>query len=85
MISFGPAGGDPPVPVAPPTPPVPMLPPTPLVALSTQALLAQCWLAPHACAQLPQSVLLLVVSTQAVPHMVCPPAQLDMQALLLQT
>jgi hypothetical protein len=42
-------------------------------------------LAPHACAQLPQSVLLLVVSTQAVPHMVCPAAQLDMHALLLQT
>jgi hypothetical protein len=42
-------------------------------------------LAPQACAQLPQSVLLLVVSTQAVPHMVCPAVQLDMQALLLHT
>jgi hypothetical protein len=33
----------------------------------------------------PQSVLLLVVSAQAVPHKVCPAAQPDMQALLLHT
>ena len=30
-------------------------------------------------------VLLLVVSTQAVPHRVCPPVQLEVHALLLQT
>jgi hypothetical protein len=61
-----------------------MLPPAPLV-LATQALPAQCWLLVHACPQLPQSVLLLVVSTHAVPHRVCPPVQLEVQALLLHT
>jgi hypothetical protein len=50
-----------------------------------QALPAQCWLAPQACPHAPQSVLLLVVSTQAVPHRVCPPAQVEVHAVLLQT
>jgi len=45
------------------------MPPAP-AWLATQALLAQCWLAPHAWPQLPQSVLLVVVSAQAVPHRV---------------
>jgi hypothetical protein len=84
VISFGAAGAEPPAPVIPPAPVVPALPPAP-VELSTQALPAQCWLPVHACPQLPQSVLLLVVSTHAVPHRVCPTAQPDMQALLLQT
>jgi hypothetical protein len=61
-----------------------MLPPAPVV-LATQVLPAQCVLPVHACPQLPQSVLLVVVSTQAVPHRVCPPMQLDVHALLLQT
>jgi hypothetical protein len=52
---------------------------------STQALLAQRWVGPQACPQAPQSELLLVVSTQAVPHPVCPAAQEDVQAPLLHT
>ena len=85
VINFGAAGGEPPAPVIPPLPVMPPFPPAPVVELATQALLAQCWLAPHACPHVPQSVLLLVVSTQAVPHRVCPPVQLEVHALLLQT
>ena len=83
----------PPVPVEPPVllppvpvPPVPVLPPVPVVTLSTQALLAQCWVAVQACPQEPQFAVLLVVSTQAVLlHRVWPLAQLEPQLLLLQT
>jgi hypothetical protein len=53
--------------------------------LSTQLLLAQCWLDPHACPQVPQFASLLVASTQAVPHSIWPPEQLELQLLLLQT
>ena len=84
---------EPPVPVVPPLlveppvplPPVPLLPPVPEVTLSTQALLAQCWVDPQACPQEPQFAALLVVSTQAVPHKVWVPEQLELQLLLLQT
>ena len=78
----------PPLPVVPPVltpPPVPVLPPVPVVTLSTQALLVQFWVAVQACPQLPQFAASLVVSTQAVPHMVWPLAQLELQLLLLQT
>jgi hypothetical protein len=56
-----------------------------VVELATQVLLAQCWSPAQAWPQVPQSVLLVAVSAQAVPHRVCPAAQLDVQALLLQT
>ena len=75
----------PPVPGAPAIPPVPVLPPVPVVTLSTQALLAQCWVAPQACPQVAQFAVSLVVSTQAVPHMVWLLEQLELQLLLLQT
>jgi len=42
----------------------------PVVTLSTQALLAQCWVEPQAWPQLPQFAALLVVSTQLLPHSV---------------
>jgi hypothetical protein len=72
----------PPVPVA---PPVAVLPPVPVVMLSAQALLAQCWVDPQACPQLPQFAASLVRSTQAVPHSIWLPEQLALQLLLLQT
>jgi hypothetical protein len=72
----------PPVPVE---PPVPVLPPVPVVTLSTQALLAQCWLDAQACPQVPQLAALVVVSTHAVPHSISLPEQLELQLLLLQT
>jgi len=85
----------PPVPVAPPEPVPPAMPPVPLdppvdppvpvVTLSTQALLAQCWVDPQACEQVPQFAASLVVSTQAVPHSIWLPEQLELQLLLLQT
>ena len=77
----------PPVPVDPPVavPPVPVDPPVPVVTLSTQALLAQCWVAPQACPQAPQFAALVVVSTQAVPHSIWLPEQPELQLLLLQT
>jgi hypothetical protein len=78
VITIGMAGAEPPVPPPPPVPPVPGAP-------STQALLAQCWVDEHACPQLPQFGLLVVVSTHAVPHTVWPPEQPELQALLLQT
>jgi hypothetical protein len=90
-----PVPGDPPVavdpplpvdpPVDPPLPVNPLLPPVPVVTLSTQELLAQCWVDVQALLQLPQFALLLVVSTQLDPQSVCPLAQLELQALLLQT
>jgi hypothetical protein len=80
-----PVAVDPPLPVAPPVPVNPLLPPVPVVTLSTQELLAQCWVAVQAMLQLPQFALLLVVSTQLDPHKVWPLAQLELQLLLLQT
>jgi hypothetical protein len=71
----------PPVPFEPPV----LLPPVPVVMLSTQALLAQCWVELHACPQEPQLAASPVVSTQAVPHMVWLLEQLELQLLLLQT
>jgi len=91
-VAVPPVPVDPPVlpafPAVPPVPgfpPVPVLPPVPVVMLSTQALLAQCWVDPQACPQLPQSAMSLVVSVQAVPHSVWLPEQLELQLLLLQT
>ena len=55
------------------------------MTLSTQALLAQCWVDPQACPQVPQFAASLVVSTQAVPHSIWLPEQLELQLLLLQT
>jgi hypothetical protein len=86
----------PPVPVVPPVlpafpaaPPVPdeppVLPPVPVVMLSTQALLAQCWVPVQACPQAPQFAASLLVSTQAVPQVVWLLEQLELQLLLLQT
>ena len=77
----------PPAPVEPPValPPVPVEPPEPVVTLSTQALLAQCWVEPQACPQVPQFAALVVVSTQAVPQSIWLPEQLELQLLLLQT
>jgi len=60
---------------------VPVVPALPVVELSTQALLAQCWVDPQACPQLPQLALLVVVSTQLDPHMVWPLAQPQLPAL----
>jgi hypothetical protein len=68
-------------PLVPAVPPlVPAVPP-----LSTQLLFEQCWLPVHAWPQVPQFVLLDVVSMQAVPHIIVPLAQLELQVLLLQT
>jgi hypothetical protein len=81
-----------PLPAVPPLPdpalpplPVPAVPPVPEVELSTQSLFSQRWVAPHARPQLPQLALLVAVSTQAVPHIVCPAEQVELQTLLLQT
>jgi hypothetical protein len=84
-VPFAPAM--PPVPVEPPVPlpPVPVDPPVPVVTLSTQALLAQCWVAVQACPQVPQFAALLVVSTQLVPHSIWLPEQVEPQLLPLQT
>ena len=56
-----------------------------MVTLSTQALLAQCWVEVQACPHAPQFPSLLVVSTQAVPQAISLPEQLELQLLLLQT
>lgn len=86
-----PVPGAPAVPCEPPRPPLPGAPPVagappvPVVALATQALFAQCSVAVQAAPQLPQFRLLVVVSTQLVPHSVCPLAQAVMQLSLLQT
>ncbi len=77
---------EPPVPFVPPVePPVPVKPPVPVVTLSTQALLAQCWVDPQAWPQVPQFAALMVVSTQALPHSIWLPEQLVPQLPLLQT
>ena len=89
-VAAPPVPVEPPVPAFPAMPPVPveppvLLPPVPVVMLSTQALLAQCWVDPHACPQEPQFAASPVVSTQALPHMVWLLEQLELQLLLLQT
>jgi hypothetical protein len=89
-VAAPPVPVEPPVPAFPAIPPVPveppvLLPPVPVVTLSTQLLLAQCWVVVQACPQEPQFAALLVVSKQAVPHMVWLPEQVEPQLLLLQT
>lgn len=79
-----PVAPEPPLPVGPPLPPLP-LPPLPVVPPATQVPLVQCWFAGQAWPQLPQLASLLVVSTHAVPHIICPPSQLELQLLLLHT
>ena len=83
-----PLPGVPPVPVDPTVavvPPLPGVPPVPVVTLATQLLPAQCSVAPQAVPQLPQFVLLAVVSTQLDPQSVRPVSQLEAQVPLLQT
>jgi hypothetical protein len=57
-------------------PPLPVAPPVPVVTLLMHALFAQCCVTPHMCPHAPQLVSLALVSTQAVPHCVCPFEQL---------
>jgi hypothetical protein len=64
-------------------PPEPVVPPVPPPA--TQALFSQRWVPVQGRLQPPQWVTLVAVSTHAVPHIICPPGQLELQLVPLQT